>query len=89
MKLSLDEIQNAALSVVSKIKDFFSSIIERAKKPYVKYDFTVVKECHSDGEEAPDSASETKGSVKIRFSDVIIALTFIAMVVSIFKKKNK
>ena len=65
-----------------------SQFIEMLKKPFVKYDFDIVRSVHADEDSEPIAQDGAHGSLKIRLLDVVLALTFIVAIVSIFSKNE-
>ena len=65
-----------------------SKFIEMLKKPFVKYDFDIIRSVHTDEESEPVSQNGARGSFKIRLLDVVLALTFIVAIISIFSKNE-
>lgn len=65
-----------------------SQFIEMLKKPFVKYDFDIIRSVHTDEESEPVSQNGARGSFKIRLLDVVLALTFIVAIISIFSKNE-
>ena len=66
-----------------------SKCIEMLKKPFVKYDFDIVRSVHADEDSEPIAQDGAHGSFKIRLLDVVLALTFIVARVSIFSKNEE
>lgn len=65
-----------------------SKFIEMLKKPFVKYDFDIVRSVHADEDSEPIAQDGAHGSFKIRLLDVVLALTFIVAIISIFSKND-
>lgn len=87
--MSFEEIKALATSTLSKIITFISNGIECVKKPFVKYDFSIVGSYHKDEGSESECTSESHGSIKIRLCDILIFFTFLAAVISIFSRKDK
>lgn len=88
MSLKINEIKEFAAQKANSLKNRFFRGIERLSKPHVKYDFDIVESVYADEESEPIQQNSTKGSIKIRLCDIIIALTFILAVLSIFSKND-
>lgn len=88
MSIKLNEIKEFAASKANSLKNKFLCGVERLSKPHVKYDFDIVESVYADEDSEPIQQSSTKGSINIRLCDIIIALTFILAVFSIFSKND-
>lgn len=88
MSLKINEIKEFAASKANNLKNIFLCGIERLSKPHVKYDFDIVESVYADEESEPIQQNSTKGSIKLRLCDIIIALTLIFAVFSIFSKND-
>ena len=85
---SAEGTEECATAEESKACCRISDIIEKLKKPFVKYDFAGVQSVYSDDESEPLTKRSANGSLKIRLLDVILALTFIVAIISIFSKND-
>ena len=65
-----------------------SALIENLKKPFIQYDFDIIRSVHADEESEPVSQNGAKGSFKIRLLDVILALTVVVAILSLFSKND-
>ena len=65
-----------------------SKCIEMLKKPFVKYDFDIIRSVHTDEESEPVSQNGAKGSLKIRLLDVILAFTFVVAIIALFSNND-
>ena len=88
MSLKINEIKEFAANKADSVKNKLLCGIERLSKPHVKYDFDIVESIYADEDSQPIQQNSTKGSIKIRLCDIIIALTFIFAIFSIFSKND-
>lgn len=88
MSIKLNEIKEFALSKANCLKNKLLCGVEKLSKPHVKYDFDIVESVYADEGSEPIQQNSTKGSIKIRLCDIIIALTFILAIFSIFSKND-
>lgn len=65
-----------------------AALIEKLKKPFVQYDFDIIRSVHADEESEPVSQNGAKGTLKIRLLDVILALTAVVAIISLFSKND-
>ena len=71
-----------------EIKSYIAGRIEKLKKPFIQYDFDIVESVYADENSEPLDRNGAQGSFKIRLCDVIIALTLLLAVFSIFSRKD-
>ena len=88
MSIKINELKEFAAAKTSSIKNKLLCGVERLSKPHVKYEFDVVESVYADEDSEPIQQNSTKGSIKIRLCDIIIALTFILAIFSIFSKND-
>ena len=88
-KSKKEEATECVVCEESKACCCVAAFIEKLKKPFVKYDFDIIRSVHADDESEPVSQNGVKGSFKIRLIDVILALTFIVAIISIFSKDEE
>ena len=88
MSLKFSEIKSFILGIKDKLAGNVNAYISKFKKPFIKYDFEVVESIHADEDSEPISQNATKVSFKIRLFDIIVALTFVFAIFSIFSKKD-
>ena len=88
MSLNFNEIKGCAKNLIGKIADVVSPYVEKLRKPFVKYDFSIVESVHVDEDSEPIEQNVEEGSFKIHLFDIVVALTFLLAIFSIFSKND-
>lgn len=88
MSLNFNEIKGCAKNLLSKAAGVVSPYIEKLRKPFVKYDFSIVESVHVDEDSEPIEQNVEEGSFKIHLFDIVVALTFLLAIFSIFSKND-
>ena len=85
---SKKETQECVTTEEAKACCRIAALIEKLKKPFVQYDFDIIRSVHADEESEPVSQNGAKGTLKIRLLDVILALTAVVAIISLFSKND-